>query len=81
MRLQHERLSQCLLQHRTAVVHGVQKPKQFATQLPIFGGHRAVQEPEGVIVARVELLETVEDNEVRACRSQPLRAQARLRQK
>jgi hypothetical protein len=31
-------------------------------------------------MARVELLETVEDNKIRACRSQPLRAQACLRQ-
>lgn len=79
LRLKHERLSYCLLQNRPAIVHGVQKPEQFATQLPILGRHRTAQQPEGVVVTRVELLETVQDEEVRTCRSQALRAQACLR--
>ena len=79
LRLKHERLSQRLLQNRPTVVHGMQKPEQFATQLPILGRHRTAQQPKGVVVTRVELLETVQDEEVRARRSQSLRAQARLR--
>jgi len=79
LRLKHERLSQRFLQNRPTVVHGVQKPEQFATQLPILGRHRTAQQPEGVVVTRVELLEAVQDEEVRARRSQSLRAQACLR--
>jgi hypothetical protein len=37
----------------------VQKPKEFTTQLPILGRHRGAQQPEGVLVTRVELFETV----------------------
>jgi hypothetical protein len=79
LRLEHERLSQCFLQNCPAVVHGVQEPKQFATQLPILGCHRTAQQPERIFVTRVELLQTVQHNEVRASRAQSLRAQARLR--
>ena len=57
----------------------MQKTEQFATQLPILGCHRTAQQPEGVVVTRVELLETVQDEEVRARRSQSLQAQACLR--
>lgn len=78
LRLEHERLSQRFLQNRPTVVHGVQKPEQLATQLPILVRHRATQQPEGVLVTRVELFETVQDEEVRARRSQALRAQASL---
>lgn len=59
LRLNHERLSQCFLQNCPAIVHGVQKPKEFTTQLPILGRHRAAQQPEGIRVTCVELLETV----------------------
>jgi hypothetical protein len=37
----------------------VQKPKEFTTQLPILDRHRAAQQPEGIRVTCVELLETV----------------------
>jgi hypothetical protein len=59
LRLNHERLSQRFLQNCPAIVHGVQKPKEFTTQLPILGRHRAAQQPEGIRVTCVELLETV----------------------
>ena len=59
LRLEHERLGQRFLQNRPAIVHGVQEPEQFATQLPILGRHRTAQQPEGVVVARVELLKTM----------------------
>ena len=57
--LNHERLSQCFLQNSPAIVHGVQKPKEFTTQLPVLSCNSAAQQPEGVRVTCVELLETV----------------------
>ena len=77
--LKHEGLSQRLLQNCPAVIQGVQEAKQLATQLPILNRHRATQQPKSVVVARVELLETVQDEEVRPCRPQSLRAQTCLR--
>ena len=71
-RLKHERLSQCFLQNRSAIVHRIQEPEQFTTQLPILSRHRTAQQTEGIAVTCVELLKAVQDKKVRARRSQPL---------
>jgi len=50
LRLNHERLSQRLVQNCPAIVHGVQKPNKFTTELPTFGRDCDAEQPEGVAV-------------------------------
>lgn len=72
------RLHEGALQRRAGIVDRVQEAQDLPAKLPVLCRGRAAQEADGVAIHAIELLQTVQHEQVRARGLQPASAQARL---